>query len=68
MSTDPFEDASAGYLVLVNDEEQHSLWPDGLEVPTGWRAVFGVGGRAECLAYVGANWMDIRPAGLRAAL
>ncbi|GAA3783592.1 MbtH family protein [Streptomyces coacervatus] len=65
MSTNPFEDESAGYVVLMNDEDQHSIWPDKLDLPTGWRRAFGVGSRAECLAYIKANWTDIRPASIR---
>ncbi len=39
--TNPFEDPDASYLVLVNDEGQHSLWPVFAEVPDGWKSVFG---------------------------
>ncbi|MGK5550581.1 MbtH family protein [Actinomadura kijaniata] len=60
----PFEDETADYLVLVNDENQHSLWPAGTEVPEGWRTVFGSASRQECLAYVEENWTDMRPASL----
>ena len=59
--TDPFENEDASYLVLVNHVGQHSLWPDAIEVPSGWQAVFGPGGRQECLDYVAANWSDIMP-------
>ena len=40
MSTNPFDDDTADFVVLVNDEEQHSLWPVFAEVPDGWRVVF----------------------------
>ena len=60
--TNPFEDESGSYLVLVNAENQHSLWPAGITVPDGWNTVFGVAGRAECLDYIETNWTDIRPA------
>ena len=59
--TDPFENEDAGYLVLVNDLSQHSLWPDVIDVPPGWQVVFGSSGRRECLDYVTANWTDITP-------
>jgi MbtH protein len=61
--TDPFDNADAGYLVLVNQVGQHSLWPDAIDVPSGWQVVFGVGRRQDCLDYVAANWTDIMPKG-----
>jgi len=64
----PFENADGRYLVLVNDEDQHSLWPAELDVPAGWRQVFGEAGRAECLDYVNEHWTDMRPKSLREAM
>jgi len=64
MSTNPFEDPQGRFLVLVNDEDQHSLWPSFAEVPAGWRAVFGDDTREACLAYVESNWTDLRPKSL----
>ena len=60
---DPFENEDASYLVLVNHLDQHSLWPEVIDVPAGWRVVFGGGRRQECLDYVAANWTDIMPKG-----
>lgn len=65
LSTNPFDDENGRFYVLVNDEEQHSLWPAFAEIPAGWRQAFGVAGRAECVAYVEQNWPDIRPKSLR---
>lgn len=65
--TNPFEDPDAEYLVLVNDENQHSLWPRRLDVPAGWRTAFGPAGRQACLDHVEAAWTDLRPASLRTA-
>jgi MbtH protein len=62
--TNPFEDPEASYVVLVNDEGQHSLWPVFVDVPQGWRVVFGEDSRTACLAYVDANWTDMRPLSL----
>lgn len=59
--TDPFENKDVSYLVLVNDVGQHSLWPEVIEVPSGWQVAFGGSGRRECLEYVAANWTDIMP-------
>ena len=41
MSTNPFDDEDGAFFVLVNDEEQHSLWPSFADVPAGWRVVYG---------------------------
>ncbi|MEU2076519.1 MbtH family protein [Streptomyces sp. NPDC013489] len=68
MSSNPFDDADGKFYVLVNDEEQHSLWPAFAEVPSGWRVVFGEDGRTECLEYVERNWTDLRPKSLRDAM
>ncbi|MGW7531357.1 MbtH family protein [Amycolatopsis sp. NPDC054798] len=66
--TNPFEDENGVYLVLVNAENQHSLWPEFAAVPDGWTAVHGPASRAECLDYVTENWTDLRPASLVAAM
>ncbi|MEN3225906.1 MbtH family protein [Mycolicibacterium porcinum] len=68
MSTNPFDDENGTFYVLVNDEDQHSLWPTFADVPAGWRVVFGAAGRTECLDYVEANWTDVRPGSLREAM
>ncbi|MFC7307921.1 MbtH family protein [Streptomyces monticola] len=61
----PFEDEAGDFLVLINDELQHSLWPRQLPVPDGWRVGYGPEGRAECLRYVERSWTDMRPASLQ---
>jgi MbtH protein len=66
-SGNPFDDEGT-FFVLVNNEDQHSLWPAFAEVPSGWRVVFGEAGRQECLDYVEANWTDLRPKSLREAV
>ncbi|MEU3749378.1 MULTISPECIES: MbtH family protein [Streptomyces] len=68
MSTNPFDDENGTFHVLVNDEDQHSLWPAFAEVPAGWRVVFGEESRANCLRYVEEHWTDMRPRGLREAM
>ena len=68
MSTNPFDDEDGRFYVLVNDEDQHSLWPTFADVPEGWRVVFGEDTRAACLEYVEANWTDMRPKSLREAM
>jgi MbtH protein len=61
----PFDDPDGTFLVLVNDEEQHSLWPGSLPVPAGWTAVHGADTRQACLDYVEKNWTDLRPRSAR---
>jgi MbtH protein len=53
------------YLVLVNDEEQYSIWPAGREVPAGWHSAGKEGDKQECLAWVDEVWTDMRPLSLR---
>jgi MbtH protein len=52
----PFDDESGTYLVLVNDEGQHSLWPAFVGVPAGWRVARAAGDRAGAVAHIEANW------------
>lgn len=63
--TNPFEDPEGRYLVLVNAEEQHSLWPSFAEVPAGWTVAFGADSREACLTYVEEHWTDLRPKSLQ---
>lgn len=53
------------YLVVVNDEEQHSVWLADRALPLGWRAEGARGNREECLAHIGQVWTDMRPLSLR---
>jgi len=64
----PFESDDGIFLVLVNDENQHSLWPQFAAVPAGWKIVFGPDKRKSCLDYVEANWTDMRPRSLTIAM
>ncbi|MGP3926764.1 MbtH family protein [Streptomyces sp. 8N616] len=68
MSTNPFEDAEGTYVVLVNDEGQHSLWPSFVEVPDGWQTVLAETTRDAALDYINTNWTDMRPKSLIAAM
>lgn len=68
MSTNPFDDDNGAFFVLVNDEDQHSLWPVFADIPAGWRVVHGETSRAACLDYVEKNWTDLRPKSLRDAM
>jgi len=66
--TNPFDDDGASFLVLVNAEGQHSLWPAFADVPAGWEIAHGEDSRAGCLAYVESSWTDMRPSSLVARM
>lgn len=51
--------------VVVNDEEQYSIWPDDRTPPLGWRSVKRGLPKPECLAYIESVWTDMRPRSLR---
>jgi MbtH protein len=53
------------YLVLLNDEEQYSIWPADRPLPSGWREAGRRGDRQACLAFITATWIDMRPKSLR---
>jgi uncharacterized protein YbdZ (MbtH family) len=63
-----FDDESIDYFVVVNDEEQYSIWPSGRELPAGWTAVGGARSREECLSHIEEVWTDMRPKSVRVAL
>lgn len=64
MSWDSEEDLTT-YQVVINHEEQYSIWPDFRELPQGWSAVGKTGTKEECLAYIQEVWTDMRPLSLR---
>ena len=53
------------YLVVVNHEEQYSIWPVHRENPAGWSDAGKSGSKADCLAYIREVWTDMRPLSLR---
>jgi MbtH protein len=59
------EEDTTLYRVVVNDEEQYSIWPADRENPLGWRDAGKSGPKAECLAYIEEVWTDMRPLSLR---
>jgi uncharacterized protein YbdZ (MbtH family) len=62
---DPDKEDTTIYRVVVNHEEQYSIWPDYKEIPLGWKDVGVVGPKAECLAHIKEVWTDMRPLSLR---
>jgi len=53
------------YTVVLNHEEQYSIWLASREIPAGWREVGKTGTRTECLDYIKEVWTDMRPLSLR---
>jgi len=58
-------DDAATLEVVINEEEQYSLWPAHRELPLGWRKAGKSGTKAECLAWIEEVWTDMRPRSLR---
>lgn len=65
MSAQDNEEDDRDYLVVVNHEEQYSIWFADRELPKGWRSVGKQGKKPECLKYIGEVWTDMRPLSLR---
>jgi MbtH protein len=65
---DMFDESNGPFVVVVNHEEQYSIWPESRDVPSGWRVVGEPRSRADCLAYIEEVWTDMRPLSLRRAL
>jgi MbtH protein len=59
------EPVAETYVVVVNHEEQYSIWPSCKEIPAGWRAAGKAGTKDECLSYISEVWTDMRPLSLR---
>lgn len=56
------------FFVVVNHEEQYSIWPEHKPLPLGWHAIDTKGSKDECLAYIKTVWTDMRPLSLRQEL
>lgn len=65
---DESENSEITYAVVVNHEEQYSIWPVDRDVPNGWRQVGVTGNKSECLEYIEEVWTDIRPLSVRQRL
>ncbi|MFG2529173.1 MbtH family protein [Streptomyces sp. NPDC048516] len=59
------EISAPAYRVVLNHEEQYSIWWADRDLPVGWRAEGTEGTREECLAHIGEVWTDMRPLSLR---
>jgi MbtH protein len=60
-----FDEDKAVFDVVINHEEQYSIWPQGREIPLGWKAVGQTGTKSECLDHIKTVWTDMRPLSLR---
>lgn len=58
----------ATYVVVMNHEEQYSIWSADRPLPLGWQAVGEVQSKQACLDYIDAHWTDMRPLSLRQAM
>ena len=65
MSWDPDEEDDQIYKVVINHEEQYSIWPEDRENALGWKEVGKSGPKQECLDYIEEVWTDMRPLSLR---
>lgn len=61
---DPFTE----YEVVLNDEEQYSIWPTAKSMPNGWRPAGKTGDKQACLDYIDEVWTDMRPLSLRRSM
>lgn len=59
------KEENINYKVVVNHEEQYSIWPVNRENALGWRDAGKAGSKEECLAYIKEVWTDMRPLSLR---
>jgi MbtH protein len=59
------EDDDRTYQVVMNDEEQYSIWIADRELPAGWRSVGEAGPKRQCLDYIERVWTDMRPLSAR---
>lgn len=61
-------DDDTTFDVVVNEEQQYSIWPSYKDIPAGWRPVGKQGQKAVCLAYIEEVWTDMRPLSLRRSM
>jgi MbtH protein len=60
-----FDDTQREFRVVVNDEEQYSIWPSDRDLPAGWRTTGQAGSKVDCLGHIDEVWTDLRPLSLR---
>jgi MbtH protein len=65
MTTEKTSEGGGLFNVVVNDEEQYSIWPASRQIPAGWRRTGFQGPRPACLAHIETVWTDITPKSVR---
>jgi MbtH protein len=65
MTPDEVKVGLSRYKVVVNHEQQYSIWPEGRNIPLGWEYAGKVGTKEECLSHINSVWTDMRPLSLR---
>lgn len=68
MATQDEEEDTRPYVVVVNHEEQYSIWLEHKEIPAGWSTAGKSGSKADCLAHIKEVWTDMRPLSLRKSM
>lgn len=63
-----WDESEIRYRVVINHEEQYSIWPEDRDIPAGWTDAGFRGDRASCLAHIETVWTDMRPLSLREAM
>jgi MbtH protein len=64
----PDDDDTERYRVVINHEEQYSIWPADMDNAPGWSDAGAAGSKQACLDYIREHWTDMRPASLRRAM
>jgi MbtH protein len=59
--SNPFDNQGGAFVVLINDQGQHSLWPAAAGIPVGWSIACEQTSRQACIEYIDKNWTDMRP-------
>jgi uncharacterized protein YbdZ (MbtH family) len=55
----PFENRNGTYFVLTNAKNQHSIWPSFMDVPPGWKVLYGEANYVPCVEYIDTHWSDM---------
>jgi MbtH protein len=59
--SNPFDEQDGAFVVLINDQGQHSLWPAAADIPAGWSIACEQNGRQACIEYISKHWTNMRP-------
>ncbi len=62
------DDPNTLFNVVINNEDQYSIWPSYKDIPNGWKEAGKAGNKEECLNWIKETWTDMRPKSLRDAM